>query len=255
MPDEAMIIRIRDPNSERLGRYHRFLGTYDPSLVDPLPSIQKELRETLKGNYETPHVIIAAEGEQKDIIAAASGNLLPVSYNRKGQALAVMMLCYSAPEFGDSSPLDECLATLESRLAAFATRRKEQMVLSLVEAETGKMGVYNSWGYRTLEGVEYHQPPLDWESNGDPKSEAVRLELMAKLFGTKAYEADIAREINPALRRGFVRAAADYILNEFYVPSEIGRSPEANARIEAFNKSLFEQLEASLGSRTWIGLK
>src|SRR3989338_2848844 len=208
----------------------------------------------MAGGYETPHVIIAAEREN-EIIAAASGNLLPVLYRRNGQGLAVMMLSYSAPETGPLSPLNKCVSTLESRLAAVATRRGRSMALSLVESEQDKVDIYRLWGYDGLENVIYSQPPLDWDENGNPTTDAVRLELMAKLVGNKAYKADVARKEEPALRKGFVRQIGKYTLTEWYIPPEEERSPEANARIEAFNQELLDKFTTSLGNRVWIALK
>src|SRR3989338_430421 len=101
MKQNYTLARISDPNDPKLSKFYEFLKiNYTPDLIDPLRIIEEELRETNRGGYETPHSIVVLEDSNGNIVAGASGNLIPVRYGDKN--MGVNFISYLAPERPDA---------------------------------------------------------------------------------------------------------------------------------------------------------
>ena len=250
------LVRIREPDDKRFLKFYEFLRrNYAGNLVDPERVIRQELNDTNEGNYETPHAIVVAEDKGR-IVAAASGNLLPVGYQRGGKDIGILFLSYLPPERkGHEQQVGRAVGELEEILAGFASRRGMVAPVLILEAEPNKVDFYKALGFKTLKGVNYHQPPFDWDEYGGAESEPERLLLMAKPIEGKAYQADIARKEKDALRRGLVGKVGDYLNREWYVPYPEERNAAANDNIWTTNERLRGKFQKSLGNRKWVSLR
>lgn len=250
------LVRIRGTDDKKFSQYYEFLKkNYGASLVDPVDVIQRELGDTNKGNYITPHAIVVAKDKGR-IVAAASGNLLPVWRRSYQKDIGVIFLSYLPPEKrGHEQQVGRAVGELERILAGYASWRGMVAPVSILEAESDKVGFYEALGFKTLEGVAYHQPPLDWDNDGRALGEPEKLLLMAKPIKGKAHEADVATKEGTALRRELVSEIGDYLNMEWYVPHPEYRNAKANERIWTTNERLRNKLQKSLGNREWISLK
>src|SRR3989344_7727894 len=178
-------------SSEQLRRFSGYLNllerTYDSDLLDPESVIREELKLTKLGGYATPHVIVVAEEEKpeaeklpRDVVGAASGNMMPVKFGDEPTDRAAFgILSYSAPEVaGINNPTYRAVERLTSELEAIARKRGRPYFGDVVESEPGKVDIYRSWGFQRLEGVPYFQPVLDWKRDGTPAKKEVELSLM-----------------------------------------------------------------------------
>lgn len=277
--------RIQDPKDRLLPRFNEFLrGMYadDPNVVDPLYVTQSELINSQDSGYECPLVVyVALRG--KEIVAAASANFFTADYSlvEKGQT-GFSLLCYSCPETNDPRhPITHTIDQLVNEgLQEFADSRNVSNTMLYVEAQDNRRKVYETWGARVLDGVDYVQPPLRWDpTTGKPLMEEVPLALMAKPLGEHGERAVSSRIIRPdmsAMRRGMARQSLDGIF-DFYIPGEDDPvpvqlqalfdlytpngaeteryTPEALQNIEKHIEVLRKRAVESLGARRWIGLR
>src|SRR3989344_9637597 len=178
-------------SSEQLRRFSGYLNllerTYDSDLLDPESVIREELKLTKLGGYATPHVIVVAEEEKpeaeklpRDVVGAASGNMMPVKFGDEPTDRAAFgILSYSAPEVaGINNPTYRAVERLTSELEAIARKRGRPYFGDVVESEPGKVDIYRSWGFQRLDGVPYFQPVLDWKRDGTPAKKEAELSLM-----------------------------------------------------------------------------
>ena len=195
-------------SSEQLRRFSGYLNrlerTYDSDLLDPESVIREELKLTKLGGYATPHVIVVAEEEKpeaeklpRDVVGAASGNMMPVKFGDEPTDRAAFgILSYSAPEVaGINNPTYRAVERLTSELEAIARKRGRPYFGDVVESEPGKVDIYRSWGFQRLDGVPYVQPVLDWKRDGTPAKKEVELPLMyhkfSKYSGSLLHPADL----------------------------------------------------------------
>lgn len=248
--------RITEADAKFHQCYHLMTLILDPDVIDPIDSFEEALATSVSleslslvmlGRY---WLVSGSQTYDED------GHLKQFDYNPLTSSRHIASVIT-----GDYISLDEgsCMGAVgqaatrnamrgkghanalveafEQEIYSMAMRRKQRLMLMILESEPSAREFWAKRGYRYPDGVKYVQPPLDYnEDTGEPMMRAVEEMIMVKLIS------DI---VSDKIDKDLLKKAVHTLYDYWYSPSGLNEHVTEKIRRYLFD-DLFSSFVASL---------
>ena len=165
--------------------YQLLSETFAPDVLPSLEFFLSSLSPASRRDRESRLLFVTASlpfGDERVLVGCSSAHLLRLEGRRELALSAIGNIAVSPhlPALGVRGVGSRLLAATDDAASSLATELGCRLAYGVAEAETRSLGFWRKQGYRRPEGLEYWQPPLEFQPSGAPLYPEVRETLVVR---------------------------------------------------------------------------